>query len=292
MVINFIKLRKLFYFFSFILILSSIFCLKFYGISLGIELSGGANWIFETEKKDVKDQIKEVFLKENLKDFKIKESENEVFVFLKEILPEQKEKISKELLARGFKEKSFERVSAQIGKELLKKAKQLIIFSLILMLFYIALAFYKLPKPIEGWKIGSLVCALLFHDILILFLFLSLFSKYLDFQLSIPEIIAILTLIGYGINNFIIVYDRLREKILKAAKIFDENIFNLVINETLERQINTTFSTAIPLFFILFFSKELKWFSLTLILGLLVGLYSSICLAIPLTLTFFAKKIK
>ncbi len=293
MEINFLKARVFFYFLSAVLLLLSLGAIKIFGLKLAIDLSGGAHFTFEAKSKEEVNKIKEVFQKTK-PDFMIAESENDVFVKVKEISPQEKEEISRQLSSFNIKEKEFEKISPQVGKELQNKAKWLVVLSLCLMIAYLGVSFSKMPKPLEGWKIGLTVSSLLFHDILITLGFLSLMSKFSDAQISIPVIISFLTLVGYGINNFIVVFDRLRENVIRLGRKEKEmeRVFNLAINETLERQINSSLTVIFCLIFIFLFSHPLRWFSLSLVFGLLVGLYSSIFLAVPLAFTLWMRKVK
>lgn len=289
MEINFVGIRRFFYFLSFFLLVLALIFLKIFGIRFSIDLRGGVSWILEGESKILTNEVEKVLKENGIKNFLLqKVGEKEIIIKADEI--EKKEEILKKFQEKfQLKEKEFEKISPTIGKELRKKTVFLVSFSLFLMFLYIGIAFSKIPRPFQSWKIGAIVTFLLFHDILILFGFFSLFSKFFLAELSIPVIISFLTVIGYGINNFIVVFDRLRELVLKRKKGSIEKILNLAVSQTLERQINTSLAVILCLLFIFLFSPPLKWFSLTLILGTLISLYSSVFLALPLTYTFLKK---
>lgn len=289
MEIDFVAIRRFFYFLSLLLLVLSLIFLKIFGIRLSIDLRGGVSWVLEGGNEILTNDVEKILKENGVKNFLLqKVGEREIIIKAEEI--EKKDEILKTFQEKfQLKEKEFEKISPTIGKELKRKTIFLVLFSLLLMFLYIGIAFSKMPKPFESWKIGAIVTFLLFHDILILFGFFSLFSKFFLAELSIPVIISLLTVIGYGINNFIVVFDRLRELVLKSKKEKIEKILNLAVFQTLERQINTSLAVIICLFFIFLFSPPLKWFSLTLILGTLLSLYSSVFLAIPLTYTFLKK---
>lgn len=289
MEIDFVGIRRFFYFLSVSLLVLSLVFLKIFGIRLSIDLRGGVSWVLEGGNEVLANEVEKILKEQGIKNFLLqKVGEREIIIKAEEI--EKKDEILKTFQEKfQLKEKEFEKISPTIGKELKRKTIFLVVFSLLLMFLYIGIAFSKMPKPFQNWKIGAIVTFLLFHDILILFGFFSILSKFFLAELSIPIIISFLTVIGYGINNFIVVFDRLRELVLKIKKEKIEKILNLAVSQTLERQINTSFAVIICLFFIFLFSPPLKWFSLILILGTLVSLYSSVFLAVPLTYSFLKK---
>lgn len=290
---NFVKYRKIYFFLSGILIFLSLFSLIFFKLKLGIEFTGGS--ILEIEYEKERPEISKI--REDLKKLELGEvniqttGEKGVILRMKEINQDTHRKILEKLKERGeLQEIQFEFVGGIIGKELKQKASILTIFSLLAILIYVALAFINLPKNLSSLKfaIGGIFC--LFHDILIILGALSILGKFFFFQITVAVVIALLTIIGYGINNVIVVYDRVREIVLKFPKMEFEKTVNLAINQTLSRQINTSLTTLFPIFAIFFFGGEtLKSFALTLILGIFIATYSSIFLASPI-LTKLIKK--
>ena len=130
------------------------------------------------------------------------------------------------------------------------------------------------------WIYGAASFLILIHDVLVPLGVFSFLGKNYGIQVTIPIITALLTVVGYAINNVIVVYDRIRENLLKDRKSTFEEISNRAINQTLTRQINTSVATLIPVFAIYFYGGlSLKYFSLALILGIVTGTYSSVFLA-------------
>lgn len=292
MQINFIKHRNIYFVFSGILILGSIISLMVFGLNPGNDFTGGSILEMEYQKdRPSNQQVRDLLKGIDLGDFNVQPSgENILILKMKDISEETHQQILGKLTdGKDAKELRFESIGPVIGKELKDKTKNIIIYSLLAMLIYIAIAFNQLSWPAKSWQYAVASLFILFHDILIPLGVFSLLGKYYGVQVSIPIIAALLTIIGYAINNVVVVYDRLRENVLRLRKREDtfEDIANKSINQTLSRQIGTSLTTLLPLFFIFFIGGEtLKYFALTLILGILAGLYSSIFLACPILVSW------
>lgn len=180
-------------------------------------------------------------------------------------------------------QRRFESIGPVIGRELRDKTKILIALSFLAIVFYIALAFRRIQRPLSSWQYGIVSLFTLFFNILIPLGIFSVLGKFYEVQITIAVIIAFLTILGYSINNTVVVFDRIRENLLKRTGITYEEILNQSLNQTLTRQINTSLTTLFVLGAIFLFGGEtLKYFALALILGILAGTYSSIFLASPI----------
>jgi len=285
MVIPFIKFRKISFIFSGILILGSIISLVTFGMKTGIDFTGGS--ILEIEYKTQRPENK--IIRESLANLDLGEmsiqptDEKGVILRMKDIPEDVHQQVLEKLKGTGeFEEKRFETIGPTIGKELKEKTKVVIIISLLAIVFYIAIAFRGVSRPISSWQYGIASLLMLSHDILIPLGVFAVLGKYYQVQITIPVVAALLTIVGYAINNVVVVYDRIRENIFRTRLTFEE-IVNNSINQTLTRQLNTSLTTLFPLFFIFFLGGEtLKYFALTLILGIIAGTYSSIFLASPM----------
>ena len=164
-------------------------------------------------------------------------------------------------------------IGPKIGDELKTSARNAIIISLILIGFYIAIRFDRY------YAIGSLVALL--HDIMIT---VGIFSL-LNIEISITIIAALLTIVGYSLNDTIVIYDRIRENMIKLYDKNKKEIINTSLNETLNRTFVTSFTTLIVIIILYFFGGDvLQPFALALIIGVLIGTYSSIFIASPIML--------
>ena len=292
--IPFVKYRKIYFIFSGILLIGSLVCLIVFGLKLGIDFTGGS--ILELEFKTERPSNQEI--RESLKGFDLGEiyiqpaDEKGLILRMKDISEDVHQQIIQKLKAKGeLEEKRFESIGPVIGQELKEKAKLLIVISLLSIVFYIAIAFRRVQKPLSSWQYGIASLFILSHDILIPLGVFALLGKFYQVQLTIPIICAFLTIVGYAINNVVVVYDRLRENLLRGVfrdfVLGFEEATNKAINQTLTRQLNTSLTTLFPLIAIFFLGGEtLKYFALTLILGITAGTYSSIFLAIPILVSW------
>lgn len=295
---NFLKYRKIYFIFSGILIFGSLVSLIIFGLKPGIDFTGGS--ILELEFKDGRPSNQEI--REGLANLDLGEivlqptEEKELFIKMKPI----SEDIHQEILFKlnekwGLEQKQFESIGPTIGKELKQKIKIVTILALLAMFSYIAIAFNGVPQPMRSWQCGAVTLFILFHDVLMPLAIFSLLGKFSGVQLTIPVTIALLTVVGYAINNVVVVFDRIRENLFKTSQRGFEERFegttNLAINQTLSRQINTSLTTLFPLIFIFFLGGEtLKYFALALIFGIIAGLYSSIFLAGPILVSWLSWK--
>lgn len=292
---NFVKYRKIYFVFSTLLILGSIISLFIFGLKLGIDFTGGS--ILEVEFKKTRPdnpEIQEKLADLNLGEFYIQPSgEKDLILRLKDINQETHQQILEKLgHPEELEEKRFESIGPVIGKELKEKTKIVILFSLTVIVLYIAFSFRKIQKPISSWQYGLVSILALFHDILISLGFFSLLGKFYDIQITIPVIVALLTVLGYSINDTVVVFDRIRENLLNQKREDYREIVNNSLNQTLTRSLNTSLTTLFVLIAIFFLGGEtLKYFALALILGIIVGTYSSIFLAGPILVSWpFYKK--
>ena len=172
-------------------------------------------------------------------------------------------------------------ISSVVSSELKRGAFYAVVIAVIFIALYIAWAFRKISYPIQSWKYGVCAVIALMHDIIITVGIFSVLGKFYGLEVGISFIAALLTILGYSINDTIVVYDRIRENLLKAgsAKEFEETTNNS-INETLGRSINTSMTVILVLLAIFFFGGgDIKYFALALAIGVLFGTYSSIFIA-------------
>ncbi|MDP2909576.1 MAG: protein translocase subunit SecF [bacterium] len=307
--INFIKYRKFYYIFSGILIILSVVALIFWGLKPGIEFTGGS--IMELEYKDQRpsnEQIIEKIKDLDLGDISIQPTgENGVIVRMKDI----SEEIHKEIISAlsqevtlvpkeggkpdememkinmiEIEEKRFEAIGPVIGQELKQKTAWAATLSLIAMIAYIAFAFRRVTRPVSSWMYGIISFIALCHDIIIPLGVFAVLGRFYGIEITIPVITALLAVLGSSINNTVVVFDRIRENLLKRGETFEDTANN-GMNQTLSRQINTSLAILFTVAAIYFFGgATLKYFSLALILGVLSGTYSSFFIASPLLVTW------
>ena len=263
--------------FSIFLFLLSIIFILFKGLNYGIDFKGGT--LIELRSNNLEaSSIRDILKNMDLGDVNVKKFGKEGDFLIKveqkgdnnKLIPEIKQKLS-ENLNTEVNFRRVENVGPKVSAELLQSGIIAISLSLAAMLFYIWVRF--------EWQfsIGSIIA--LFHDVIITIGIFSLLS--LEINLSI--IAAVLTIVGYSMNDTVVIYDRIRENLGKFHKLSISEIANLSINETLTRTIITSVTTLLALFSIFILGGEiLRGFSFAMILGVLIGTYSSIFVASPI----------
>ena len=277
--INFNKYFKIFNIFSISLILISIILLLFKGLNYGVDFKGGT--LIElraTDQQITIFQLRKSFLNMNLGDVNVKEfGKNNDFLIKfekkendnKNLISEIKENLNKSI-GPGYNFRRVENVGPKVSAELLKSGVIAICLSLLAMLIYIWIRF--------EWQFSLGAIFALFHDVILTLGVFSLFS----FEINLSIVAAVLTIVGYSMNDTVVIFDRVRENLKKFSdiKIFD--LTNKSINETLSRTIITSVTTLLALVSIYIFGGHiLKGFSLAMILGVIFGTYSSIYIANP-----------
>ncbi|MBU4285025.1 protein translocase subunit SecF [Patescibacteria group bacterium] len=290
----FVKYYKIHYFLISILIIASIVCLLVFGLNLGIDFLGGTIWEFELENRPDNAVIQEKLNKFDLGEIVIQPTgEKGTILRFKNI----DENIHQQMLSSlneisKVEERRFESIGPTIGRELRNKTIALIIISMISLLIYIAVAFRKLSWPISGWKYGLVSIITLAIDVIIPVFVLILLGKFNNVQFNIPIVAALLTILGYTINDKVIIFDRVRENILRTRSEDFAGTINQSLNQVISRSLSTGFCTLLILFSIFFLGGEtLKYFSLTLIIGIIVGTYTSLFIASALLISWSRKRI-
>ena len=276
---KFNKFYKPFTAISAVLVIISLLLLGIKGLNLGIDFKGGTLIELRAIDKQINiSSLRNSFSKMNLGDVAIKNFGNDKDFLIKfEKKGDNKsliQNIKKKLdayLGTGYEIRRVENVGPKVSNELLKGGLIAIAASLGAMLFYIWIRF--------EWQfsIGSIIA--LFHDVIIT---LGIFS-FLSLEINLSIIAAVLTIVGYSMNDTVVIYDRIRENLGKFHKLDISDIANLSINETLARTIITSVTTLLALLSIFILGGEiLRGFSFAMILGVLIGTYSSIFVASPI----------
>ena len=185
-------------------------------------------------------------------------------------------------------EKSFEYIGPSIGQELRNSTEIAIVLALFAITLYIAFAFRKVSKPVSSWKYGITSLVALFHDVLIPIGVFSVLGHFYNIEITIPIVAALLTILGFSVHDTIVIFDRIRENILRRGMGQFEDTVNWSLTQTLGRSISTVITVLFVLLSIYFLGGEtLKYFSLALIIGITSGAYSSIFIASPLLVSWY-----
>lgn len=277
--INFLKYFKTFNILSLLIFIISVLLITFKGLNYGIDFKGGTLLEIKTDNKNINTStLRDVLNTINLGDVNVKEfgvEGNYLIKIEKKINKESNsiEQIKKSINNKLTEELNYRRVESvgpKVSDELLKSGIISIGLALLVMLFYIWFRF--------EWQfsLGSIIA--LFHDVIIT---LGIFSL-LSIEINLSIVAAVLTIVGYSMNDTVVIYDRIRENLFKYNRMNVNEISNLSVNETLSRTLITSVTTLLALFSIFFLGGEiLKGFSFGMILGVLIGTYSSIYVASP-----------
>ena len=278
--IKFSNFYKKFNIFSIILIIFSILILFFKGLNLGVDFKGGTLIEVRVDNSNVRiSDLRQSLLKMNLGDVTVKKfgKENDYLIkielkkssnenFIKNI----NEKMSSDI-GYNVNFRRVENVGPKVSAELLKAGMLAISLSLAAMLFYIWIRF--------EWQFSLAAIAAIIHDVVIT---IGIFS-FLSFEINLSIIAAVLTIVGYSMNDTVVIFDRIRENLRKYSNISIADISNISTNETLSRTLITSITTLLALFSIFLFGGAiLKGFSLAMIIGVIIGTYSSIFVAAPI----------
>jgi len=291
---NFIKHRKIYFIFSGITIIASLASLFIFGLKPGIDFTGGS--ILEIEYKDVRPSNQEIrasFSGLDLGEVYVQPTDEKgIIVRMKDISEETHQEVIQKLSENNeLEELRFESIGPVIGQELRGKTEIVIVLSLLAIVLYIAFAFRRLSFPAKSWQYGVASLVALVHNILIPLGIFSYLGGFYGIQITIPIVVALLTVLGYSINDTVVVFDRIRENLLKGTGKDYEETVDLSLNQTLTRSINTSLTTLFVLLAIFFLGGEtLKYFALALILGIAFGTYSSIFLTTPTLVSWLKLK--
>lgn len=288
--LNIIGYRKIFFALSSVMIILSLVALVKWNLNYSIDFTGGAvsEIVFSSAPdtqaiKDILDKPDKGF---DVGSFVVTPTgTNSVFIKTQTLDQETHQKMIAAITDKfnDAKEIRFDSIGSVIGQEMKQKSIWAIITVAIGISLYVAWAFRKVTRPVSSWKYGVVSVVTLFHDVIVPIGLFAYLGHYFGVQVDLTFIVAILTILGYSINDTIVVFDRTRENLLRYnIKEFEETV-NKSLNQTIIRSINTSLTVVIVLVSLYFFGGEtLKYFALALLVGVLVGTYSSIFIASPL----------
>jgi len=278
--INFNKHFKIFNIISIVLIIISVFFLLFKGLNYGVDFKGGTLIELRVQDETIDiSSIRQSFKKMNLGDVNVKKFGNKTDFLIKfekkdekniNFISDIKNKLVLDI-GNSFSFRRVENVGPKVSSELLKSGVIAILMSLSAMMIYIWLRF--------EWQFSLGAIFALIHDVIITLGFFSI----LNLEINLSIVAAVLTIVGYSMNDTVVIFDRVRENLKKYSSKKINEITNLSINETLSRTIVTSLTTLLALVSIFIFGGEiLKGFSFAMILGVIFGTYSSIYIANPI----------
>lgn len=288
-----IKLRNIWFIFSGALILCAVLAIAFWQFRFGIDFTGGS--LLEVQWKggvpsshDVRGALDPLLDR----DFVIQQGESDRTVIRMEPVSEE---THQEVLRAArerfgeFDELRFDSIGPVIGQELARKSMWALGVVFVAIIIYIAISFRHVARPVAAWKYGVITILTGFHDVIIPLGLFAILGKFYGTEVNAAFIAAVLTILGYSINDTIVVLDRVRENLAKGVGAFEE-IVERSVHQTIARSLNTTITTLLALVAVYFFGGEtVKDFTLALIVGIATGAYSSIFIASPLLVVWHRK---
>ncbi len=292
---NIIKYRFFFLGLSAFLIAASIVAVAIFGLRPGIDFVGGALWEIRVPNLGA-DGIRETLLATGSSEMTIfpGEQADQFLIRLPHISEEEHQQYVFALKTKSpdAEEIRYESIGPTIGGELKKKAYRAIVLVLLGISLYIAFAFRKVSRPISSWKYGIVTLLTLFHDIAVPTGLLAVLGKYVGVEVDTNFVVALLVVMGFSVHDTIVVFDRIRENLMMSR---DRSALASLINESVRQTFARSLNTSLTLFLVLvalfFFGPvTLKYFVLTILVGTMVGTYSSIFVASPLLLYFQGRR--
>jgi len=307
--------KKIFFIGSAILMVASIFSIIFFGLNFGVDFKGGSLTeivYLQTDTDAILALPTTTELKADLEQLGIgsfslqassAQTENEIggiILRARDLTEAERIEVFSVISRAGeyqIEEKRYNSIGPSIGKELRDKAVWAILIVIIAIIFFVAFAFRKVTEVAEtenkvsSWKYGFAAVIALVHDVLIpTGIFACLGHFFIGYQIDTIFVMAVLAILGFSVNDTIVVFDRVRENLASSGKENFDAIVGKSLSQTITRSINTSLTTLVVLLTLYFFGGEAtQQFALVLSLGVIFGTYSSIFLATPL-LTLFHKK--
>jgi len=304
--LNFSERRPWFFLISFLVILPGIiFLILAPGLNPGIDFTGGSSLTMqfpegsEANQKAIREKLNVIGYPEstvqNLGNSTIDEKRYNLFFLRTKTLDETKKDELVATLNNQFSPEqtntllSFDLVSAVIAQETVINACWAVLAATLGIFFYVWWAFRKVPRPI---RYGLAAIVALVHDTLIVVGIFAILGYFLDTEVNTMFLIAILTVIGYSVNDTIVVFDKIRENVLTYTNRPFTEVVNLSISETMSRSLNTSFTLLVTLMALLLFGgATIREFLYVLIIGVIVGTYSSIAIATQVLVSWDQKTI-
>jgi len=275
---------------SVILVGLSVAAMLIFGFHAGIDFKGGTLW----QIKATQNQLTIAGLESVIKDeFKISdarisyEDNNDSFLIRLPSLSEEDHQKFSYILKNKYptlEELGYQSIGPSVGAELRKNALTGMALVLLGISLYIAFAFRRVYRPVSSWKYGLITLITLFHDVAIPAGLLAILGKFMRVEIDTNFIVALLVVVGFSVHDTIVVFDRIRENLmLDRGRTPFGQLINQSINQTFARSINTSFTLILVLVALYFTGPiSIKYFVLTLLVGVTTGIYSSIFVASPL----------
>jgi preprotein translocase subunit SecF len=287
--------RKIFYVFSSVLVIGSIVALAAFGLKQGIDFTGGSMLSARFEKRPTPVEAEQTLSTLNLGGITIQPVGDTDMNFRMTSLDEETHQKVLTTLRGSYgttTELEFNSIGPSVGQELRQKSLSALAIAFLAILAYISWSFRKVSMPIQSWKYGAITLVSAFHDVIVPVGLFAILGKFANVEIGTPFIAAVLTIMGYSINDTIVVFDRVRENLQRTSGSFELIVENSV-QQTMLRSLNTSMTTILAMTAVfLFGGASIRDFALALIVGIAVGTYSSIFIMSPLLVTWNKWEVK
>ncbi|PCI30325.1 protein translocase subunit SecF [Candidatus Kaiserbacteria bacterium] len=286
-----VKYRKIFFAISGIIVAASIGAIVVLGLNFGIEFTGGEiaeiHYDVRPERNVVEEQIDAL----DLGAYSLRAAgENEYILRVRPLEEGERENVFAAITETGGAVERFNSIGPTIGKELRAKAWLAMVAVMLAIILFIAIAFRKVSEPVSSWKYGFIAVIALGHDVIVPTGLFAVLGFLFGAEVNVLFIMALLAIIGYSVNDTIVVFDRVRENLTDNEESNKKEDFEITVgkslNQTYMRSINTSLTTLVVLLSLFFIGAGVTQdFALVLITGVLAGTFSSLFLATPLLVT-------
>lgn len=288
-----VQKRKLWFGLSALLVAASIFFMATWGLKFGIDFTGGSLLEVGFDQAPAVAQVRDL-MGDQYGHVVVQETGDSAILLRLGDLSEENHQAVLDLLEENFgqlDELRFDSIGPVIGEELRRTAIIGVIITLLLIGLYVAAAFRKVSGDVPSWKYGVLTIVTAFHDVIIAVGAFAVLGHFYNWEVGSAFVAAALTILGYSINDTVVVFDRTRENLKDYVGNNLEETVDISINQTFRRSLNTSVTTLLALAAILVWGGDTtKAFALALMIGIAVGTYSSLCLASPLLVAWEGKK--
>lgn len=284
--------KKIFFIISAVTVSISLLTVIIWGLNYGIDFTGGSlTEVSYPDGRPGKEEVEEHLGALSIGGFSLRESNERGYILrTRDLTEEERVAVQNALALNGsvsMEQERFNSIGPIIGEELRNKAFIAVGVVVVAIIFFIAFAFRKVSRPVSSWKYGLIAIIALLHDIIIPIGLFAVLGVFLGAEVDVLFIMALLAILGYSVNDTIVVFDRVRENLRdNEERNMREDFATTVgksLNQTYVRSVNTSLTTMFVLvtLFILG-APATQYFALTLLVGVIAGTYSSIFLATPL----------
>lgn len=289
--------RKYFFAVSAILTIVSLLLLFVYGLKPGLDFTGGTllEVDFTVTRPEVS-EIQQAIANQNLGSVVIQPAGDKGIILKTRFITEPEHQSILDQFRTTFEkpgtdnkvvETRLETIGPSISAELRNRAITTGFWVAAAIIAYIAYSFRKVSRPVQSWKYGVVAVIALFHNVVLTAGVFVLLGKYQGVEFDIPLVVAFLTILGASVNDTIVVFDRIREKLIRRSGNNFADTVNIAVNETVGRSINISLAIVLTLTALIFYGGDsIHYFSLALLIGIVVGTYSSIFVASSLLVSW------